>query len=253
MNSVGLYTFIRRDVDRIRRVATQTLISPWMSALLYIFIFGFIIGKNIENIAGVTYLEFVLPGILMMNVIGAAFIHTAFNIYFQRFSRYIEEILISPLSYMEMLVGYISGAVIRSVIVGAGIYVIALVFGAAQIVHPFWLLFYIIAVAIIFAMVGILVGLWANGFEQLNVLNTYIIMPLSFLGGVFYSVSMLPQNMQFITYANPFFYFIDGLRYSMIGLSESNRAIGIALIFGLIFILGSIIWYIFKTGWRIRY
>ncbi len=252
MNWVGLYTLIRRDTERVFRVATQSLVSPWMSALLYIFIFGFVVGKSIDSIAGVSYLEFVLPGILMMNVIQAGFSHTSFNIYFQRFAKNIEEVLVSPLSYMEMLIGYVSGAIIRAVLVGGGIYVIALAFGAARVVHPFLLLFYVMAVAIIFALIGIIVGLWAKGFEHLNVLNTYVIMPLSFLGGVFYSVEMLPANIKFITYMNPLFYFIDGLRYSMIGVSESNRGIGLMLILGLILVLGGIVWRIFKTGWRIR-
>ncbi|NQV12106.1 ABC transporter permease [Candidatus Uhrbacteria bacterium] len=252
MNWVGLYTLVRRDIERVFRVATQSLVSPWVSALLYIFIFGFVIGKSIDLIAGVSYLEFVLPGILMMNIITAGFSHTSFGIYFQRFARNIEEVLVSPLSYFEMLVGHVVAAVVRALLVGLGIYVIALLFGAAAIVHPFWLVFYIVSVATIFALIGIIVGLWAKGFEHLNVLNTYVIMPLSFLGGVFYSVEMLPDKLKFITFSNPLFYFIDGLRYSMIGISESNRSIGLILIIGMILVLGGIVWRIFKTGWRIR-
>src|SRR3989344_5399137 len=141
-----------------------------------------------------------------------------------------------------MIVAFTASAVIRAVLVGAGIYIIAIAFGAAGVEHFGLFFFWSVAVAVIFALLGLLVGLWAKGFEQLNVLNTFVIMPLSFLGGVFYSVTMLPPKLRILAFWNPFFYFTDGIRYSMIGISEANYIVGLIFIFSSIIILGSLVW-----------
>jgi len=252
MNWIGLYTLIRRDVARIFRIPTQIVLSPWISALLYLFIFGYVIGERIELIAGVPYIQFVFPGILLMNIMAAGFSHSAFGIYFHRFAKSIEEILVAPLSYVEILIAYIVGSIIRGLVVGSGIFGIAVIFGIASVDSIWLLVFYIASVTTVFSLAGMLIGLWANSFEQLNVMNTFVITPLSFLGGLFYSVTMLPEKVQFFTFANPFFYFIDGLRYAMIGVSESNRMIGLILIFGLIAMLFAVVWHLLRIGWRIR-
>ena len=252
MNSIGLKTLVGQEIQKFLRVAVQTLVSPWINAILYIFIFGFVIGQRIDLIASVSYIEFVLPGVLMLNLISSAFQHTAFSLYFKRFARHIEELLTAPLSNAEILIGHTLGGVTRALVVGIGVYIIALLFGAAQIVHPLWFLFYSISVAIIFSLLGLLVGLWADNFEQLSILGTFVITPLTFLGGMFNSVTMLPEKMQLIAYFNPFFYFVDGLRYSMTGIQESNQLIGIAIIVGLILFLGGFLWHLFNIGWRLR-
>ncbi len=252
VNWIGLYTLIRRDVERMFRVTGQTLVTPWISSLLYIFIFGKVVGSRIDLIAGVPYINFVLPGILMMNVIASAFAHSSSSVYFQRFLRTIDEILVAPLSHLEMIAGFAVGAIIRGLVVGGGIYVIAIFFGGAGIDHIGLFVFYTVAVSTIFALLGILVGLWANGFEQLNILSTFVIMPLSFLGGVFYSVTMLPAKAQLIAYWNPFFYFIDGIRYAMIGTRESNGVFGYVMIFSLVTVLGVLVHELFRRGWRLR-
>jgi len=252
MNWIGLYTLVRRDVNRMFRIPTQIIISPLISAFLYIFIFGFVIGEKIDIIPGVRYIEFVYPGFLMLNVMAAAFSNSAFGIYFHRFAKSIEEILVAPLSYVEILLSYVIGSAIRACIVGFGVYVLAIFFGIAGIDNIPLFAFYILSVSTVFSLIGILVGLWANTFEQLNVANTYIITPLSFVGGLFYSITMLPEQAKFLTFANPFFYFIDGLRYSMIGVTESDRLIGLWLIAGLIVALFTASWHLLKIGWRIR-
>jgi ABC-2 type transport system permease protein len=252
VNWIGLYTLIRREVDRMFRVATQTLITPLISALLYIFIFGYVVGRKIDTIAGVDYIDFVLPGILMMNVISSAFAHCSSSLHFQRFIRHIEEILVSPFSHIEMVVGFVVGGVIRAVIVGLGVFVIAVFFGIASIENFYLFVFYTVSIATIFSLLGMLVGLWAQSFEQLNVLNTFVIMPFTFLGGVFYSINMLPEKLKTFALFNPFFYFIDGIRYSMIGVRESNHTIGIAVILFLAISLWLLVVTLFKRGWRLR-
>lgn len=252
MNWVGLGTFIRREIERIFRIMVQTFAAPLISAFLFIFIFGFVLGQKIDLIAGIPYMQFVFPGILVMNILSSAFEHTSSAVFFGRWVRNIEEILVAPFSYFEMILGFVSSAILRSLLVGSGVLVIGVLFGAVQIGNVFLFVLLAAATAAIFALVGIVVGLWANGFEQLGIINTFIIMPLSFLGGMFYSIDLLPKTAQVITTFNPFFYFIDSMRFATLGYHESNLLIGSLIYVGLILGLGFLVGYLFKIGWRIR-
>ncbi len=251
-NWIGLYTMLRREVKRTMRVVVQTLIAPAVSAALYIFIFGTVIGSQIKDFAGVPYITFVFPGVLMLSIINASFASASSALYFMRFTRGIEEILITPFSYVEMLVGFVGSAVTRAILVSLLILVVGLCFGAVTLVSPLAFLFYVSAIAAIFAMLGIIVALWAESFEQLQVLNTFVITPLTYLGGIFYSITMLPPLAASITRVNPFFYFADGIRGSMIGYHEANAFIGLAIITALLLGLGILLVTLFKVGWKIR-
>lgn len=252
INWIGLSALIRREVARIFRVVIQTIVSPLISAFLFIFIFGFVLGQRIELIAGISYMNFVFPGILMMNILTSSFMHSSNSLYFMRFTHSINEILTAPFSYIEMIIGFVVGAVVRALIVGFGVLVIGLLFGAVQIMHISLFILYIIGISVIFALLGLLIGLWAKGFEQLNILNTFVIMPLSFLGGMFYSITLLPGAIRTITLYNPFFYFVDGVRFATIGYHESHLVVGVILIVGLVLILGTLVIHLFRIGWRIR-
>jgi ABC-2 type transport system permease protein len=252
MNWIGLYTLTRREIERTFRLPIQTLVTPWITALLYVFIFGRVVGSRIDLIAGVPYINFVLPGILMLNIIMGSFTASSSSVYFKRFIKDIEEILVAPLSYMEMIIGFTVSGVVRSVLIALGILVIAVFFGGASIDHIPLFLFYVASVSAIFSLLGIITGLWANSFEQFNILSTFLITPLSFLGGVFYLVDMLPRKAQYIAIFNPFFYFIDGIRYSMIGIGETSKTLGIIIILGLLLLLFTTTVYLFKIGWRLR-
>ena len=251
-NWIGLYTMLRREVQRTFRVVTQTLVAPVISAALYIFIFGSVIGTKIDDFAGVPYISFVFPGVLMLSIINASFASASSALYFMRFTRGIEEILITPFSYLEMLVGFVGSAVVRALIVAFLIFGVGVLFGAVRLENPIAFVLYVAAISAIFAMLGILVALWADGFEQLQALNTFVITPLTYLGGIFYSVTMLPPLAATITHFNPFFYFADGIRSSMIGYSEANSAVGILVIGGLVIGLGTLVTHLFRKGWRIR-
>lgn len=242
----------RREVSRTMRVVIQTLVAPVISAGLYLFVFGTIIGTKIEDFAGVPYISFVFPGILMLSIINASFASASSSLYFMRFTRGIEEILIAPFSYVEMLIGFVGGAVARALMVAILILAVGFIFGAVTLVNPLGFFLYVAAIAAIFAMLGIIVALWAESFEQLQVLNTFIITPLTYLGGVFYSITFLPELAATITRANPFFYFTDGIRSSMIGYSEANTTIGVFVILGLLVFLGVLLTTLFKRGWKIR-
>lgn len=242
----------RREVARTRRVVIQTLIAPVVSAALYIFIFGSVIGTKIDDFAGVPYISFVFPGVLMLSIINASFSSASSALYFMRFTNGIQEILIAPFSYLEMLIGFVGSAVVRALMVSVLILGVGIVFGAVQLVHPFSFLLYVAAISAIFAMLGILVALWAESFEQLQVLNTFVITPLTYLGGIFYSITFLPPVAAIITRFNPFFYFADGIRSSMIGYGEANSQIGLAVIIGLILGLSLLVTHLFRAGWKIR-
>ena len=252
INWIGLYTMLRREVERTMRVVIQTLVAPVISAALYIFIFGTVIGSRIDNFAGVPYISFVFPGVLMLSIINASFASASSALYFMRFTRGIEEILIAPFSYLEMLIGFVGSAVMRALMVAFLILGVGVLFGAVQLHNPIAFVGYAAAISAIFAMLGILVALWAEGFEQLQVLNTFIITPLTYLGGIFYSVTFLPPLAATITHFNPFFYFADGIRSSMIGYSEANSAVGLVVIVGLVLVLGGLVTYLFSIGWKIR-
>ena len=252
MNWVGLYTLMRREIERTFRVVIQTIFSPIISAALFIFVFGSIVGTRISEIGGVDYIVFVFPGILIMNVLTSAFTHSSSAIYFARFIRSIEEVLVAPLSYIEMIAANVMSSIARAVVVGFAIVLVGVLFGAVSMNSFPLFIFYTVSVSIVFSLLGIITGLAAKSFEQLNVLSTFIILPLSFLGGMFYTIDMLPEAAQKITLLNPFFYFVDGMRFAMTGIHDGNLATGAILILALVAILGTVVWYLFKTGWRIR-
>lgn len=252
MNWIGLQTLVMREVQRFWRTANQSLVSPWISAALYIYIFGHVVGQRIEFMAGASYIDFVLPGIVMMNIISSAFMQTSFSLFLYKFQGSIQEILVTPLSYLEMILGFLIGGLARGLLVGLGVYAMAIFFSTATISH-FWLfLFYSVAVAVIFSLLGLIMGIFSEHFEHLSMVSTFIIMPLTFLGGVFNSIAMLPPAVQTFVRFNPFFYFVDGLRFAMIGVREASIGIGLAIIFGLIVICGALTWYLFKIGYKMR-
>jgi len=252
INWIGLYTMVRREVERTMRVKVQTLVSPVVSAALYIFIFGYVIGTKIESIDGVSYITFVFPGILMLSVINAAFGSSSSSLYFARFVHSIDEILVAPFSYLEMIFGFMLGAVMRGVMVAVLIMGVGLLFGAVTLTNPVMFLFYVFALSGIFALLGMIVALWAEGFEQLSSLNTFVITPLTYLGGIFYSITMLPPFAQTLTKLNPFFYFTDGIRSAMVGVSQGYAEIGFVVTVSLFVFLVTLVVYLFHIGWRIR-
>ncbi len=252
INWIGIGTLIRREMKRTFRVVIQTLIAPVISASLYIFIFGTVIGSRIDTVVGVPYITFVFPGILMLSIINASFNSASSALYFMRFTRGIEEILIAPFSYLEMIFGLMSGAVMRALMVAILILLAGLTFGAVSLVNPLGFVLYVSGIAGIFALLGLIVALWAESFEQLQMLNTFVITPLTYLGGIFYSITMLPETAQTITRFNPFFYFADGIRGSMIGIHEANSQVGVLMMIILLIGLLTVVTLLFKKGWKIR-
>jgi len=233
-------------------VPIQAFIAPWISALLFIFIFGFVVGSRITQIGGHRYLEFVLPGIIMLNVVNAAFLQSSSAIYFSRFVRFIEEILVAPLSYAEMIAGSLSVVVLRASITGVGILVMGLLFGATHIQSWPLFLFWMVSVSAVFGLLGIIVGLWSKSFEQLNMPVVFFLTPLSMVGGVFNTVEMLPSWLRWLAWGNPLFYFINGVRGAMIGFDETPPGLGEGLTLLLMTGLGLTVWRLYAKGYGLR-
>jgi ABC-2 type transport system permease protein len=252
INWIGLFTIVRREVTRMWRVPIQVFLAPWISALLFIFIFGYVVGGRISTIGGHRYLEFVLPGVLLMNIVNASFLQSSSAIYFARFLHFIEETLVSPLSYVEMIAGSLTVVVVRSTVTAIGILVMGMIFGATHIESILGFLLWVVAVSSIFGLLGIIIGLWAKNFEQLNVLTVFFITPLSMVGGVFNTVAMLPNWLRWLAYANPFFYFTNGLRGAMLGFDESPHLAGVGLTLLLLAVMGGTVFRLYSKGYGLR-
>jgi ABC-2 type transport system permease protein len=252
VNWIGLWTIVRREIQRLFRVPIQAFLAPWMSALMFIFVFGYVVGPRIASIGGHKYLQFVLPGVLMMNIINAAFLQATSQIYFQRFMKFVEESLVAPLSYAEMIAGCLASVIFRTLTTAFGILVIAALFGGISMVSLPEFVFWVVMVSLIFGLLVIWIGLWAKNFEQLTVLNIFFITPLSFVGGVFNTVNMLPEWIRWLAWGNPFFYFINGLRHSMIGFNEAPELLGASLSLIMFVVLSVVVWRLFRVGYGLR-
>ena len=252
VNWTGFYTLTKREILRFLKVWTQTILPTWITTLLYLLIFGFIIGKALPEIKNITYLEFIIPGVLMMGLITTTYANNSTSIFMMKWLDYIEGLLISPVSYIESVGAFILGGIARGIIIGMSIYLISLFFYSGGIFNPILFVLLIIVVSLIFASLGLITGLWAENWDQLNIWSTFIITPLVFLGGVFHSISLVPESLQIITKINPIFYMVDALRYSMLGISESNLLIGFSIIFLLAVSLFFFAVYLFKIGYKIR-
>ncbi len=252
-NWIGFYTLVRREVGRTKRVIGQAIITPLVTASLYIFIFGYVIGGKIDLIEGIKYISFVFPGVFAMNLIMAVFSATSFSIYFMKFQKTIEDMLTLPISYTELVVSLIVGGIARALAIMVALSAVAITFGVNDLAHPFILLGYVLLVSVFFGLLGVVAGIWAdNSFEKFGFVTNFVLTPLTFLGGAFYSVHMLPEKWQFVVYWNPIFYAVDGIRYALTGYHEASLWLGVGIITGLsAIVLGICVW-IFTTGWKLR-
>lgn len=252
-NWAGFYTLVRREVMRTKRVIGQAIITPLITASLYIFVFGYVIGSKIELIQGIKYISFVFPGIFTMNLVMAVFSATSFSIFFMKFQKTIEDMLTLPLSYAELVISLIFGGIARAIAITLALSLVAVAFGVNDLAHPLILAGYVLLASVLFGLLGVIAGIWAdNNFEKFGFVTNFILTPLSFLGGAFYSVTMLPEKWQFIVHFNPIFYVVDGIRYALTGYHEASLLLGIGVLGSLSALaLGVCVW-IFTTGWKLR-
>ncbi len=245
----AIYTF---EMARAYRTLAQSIVSPVLSTSLYFVVFGAAIGSRITAVEGVSYGAFIVPGLIMLSLLTQSMTNASFGIYFPRFTGTIFEILSAPISTTEIVIGYVGAAASKSIILGVIILATAGLFVPLHIAHPFWMLFFLVLTAITFSLFGFILGVWADGFEKLQIVPLLVITPLTFLGGSFYSISMLPPFWQTVTLANAVVYLVSGFRWSFYEIADVDVSISLAMI-GLI--LGAClvtVWWIFKTGYRLK-
>ncbi len=249
---IGFQTLVYREIIRFFTVAIQTLLPPLVSSFLYIFIFGLSLGKRLGDLQGVPYLHFMLPGMIMMYVVESAYQNTSSSLFISRWANYIEELLVTPLSYTQMVFAVILGGLVRSMLIAAGVFAVASIFVHLPWAHPFLIFYFLILVSLTFSCLGMVVALAAEEFEHLSIATTFLITPLVFFGGVFHSISMLPSKLQTVTALNPIFYMINGLRYSFLGKSDASIE-SCLIVVGVIFLaLFFFTVYLFRSGYKLR-
>ena len=252
MNLAAIRAIYAFEMQRFFRTLAQSVVSPVLSTSLYFVVFGAAIGSRIETVDGIPYGAFIVPGLIMLTVLTQATSNASFGIYFPKFIGTIDEILSAPLSFIEITIGYVGAAATKALFIGLIILATAFFFVDLTILHPVWMLVFLILTCVSFALLGFIIGIWADSFEKLQLVPLLVITPLVFLGGSFYSISMLPPAWQTVTLFNPVVYLVSGFRWSFFG--EADVAIGLSVAMVLLFLtlcLGAI-WLIFRTGWKLR-
>jgi ABC-2 type transport system permease protein len=252
MNILGIRAIYKFEMGRTLRTIGQSIASPVISTVLYFIVFGSAIGSRMQAINGVAYGAFIVPGLIMLTVLGQSVSNASFGIYFPRFTGTIYEILSAPLSFIEIVLGYVGAAATKSVIIGTIVLATAGFFVPLHIEHPFWMVFFLVMTSITFSLLGFIIGIWADGFEKLQLIPLLIITPLTFLGGSFYSINMLPPVWRQISLVNPVVYLVSGFRWSFYEHSDVSLATSVCMILGFTVIALGIIGWIFKTGYRLR-
>jgi ABC-2 type transport system permease protein len=252
INSTAMWMIYRTEMARMVRTIGQSVATPVITTALYFVVFGGAIGSRIQNVSGVGYGAFIVPGLIMLSLLTQSISNASIGIYFPKFTKTIFEILSAPLSCTEAVLAYVGAAATKSVTIGLIILVTATFFVPVHILHPGWMVAFMLLTAVAFSLFGFIIGIWAENFEQLAIIPTLVITPLTFLGGAFYSIDMLPQPWQTISLFNPVVYLVSGFRWSFYGVGDVG--VGISLGFTGVFIAACllVLWWMFKTGYRLK-
>jgi len=245
----AIYAF---EMARARRTLMQSIISPVISTSLYFVVFGAAIGSRIQHVEGISYGAFIVPGLIMLSLLTQSIANASFGIYFPRFVGTIYELLSAPVSYLEIVVSYVGAAATKSIILGVIILATAGLFVPLQIAHPLWMALFLVLTSVTFSLLGFIIGIWADGFEKLQLVPLLIVTPLTFLGGSFYSVDMLPPFWQTVTLFNPVVYLISGFRWSFYGIADVSLGVSLAMTVAFMATALGVVAWIFKTGYRLK-
>lgn len=252
MNFYAIRAIYRFELARTWRTLFQSIATPVISTSLYFVVFGSAIGSRMVEMHGIGYGAFIVPGLIMMMILTESVSNAAFGIYMPRYSGTIYEVLSAPISYLEIVIGYVGAAATKSVVLGLIILLTATFFVDFKIQHPLWMTLFLLLTAITFSLLGFIVGVWADGWEKLQIVPALIVTPLAFLGGCFYSIEMLPEVWQTVTLFNPMVYLISGFRWSFYGVSDVNVGVSLGMTFGFMLLCLLVIWWIFRSGYRLK-
>ena len=245
----AIYVF---EMARTGRTLMQSIVSPVISTSLYFVVFGAAIGSRITEIDGVPYGTFIVPGLIMLMLLTQSVSNASFGIYFPRFTGTIYELLSAPVSSFEIVLGYVGAAATKSIILGLIVLATSWLFVSMSIAHPFWMIAFLVLTAVTFSLLGFIIGIWADGFEKLQLVPLLIITPLTFLGGTFYSISILPPFWRTVTLFNPVVYLVSGFRWSFYEIADVSPAVSLIMIGVFLAICLGVVWWIFKTGYRLK-
>jgi len=251
-NHRGVGAIYKFEMARFKRTLLQSVVTPVIATSLYFVVFGSAIGGRMSRVDGVPYGAFIVPGLIMLSLLTASVSNASFGIYFPKFTGTIYELLSAPVSYGEMLIGYVGAAVSKAIILGLIILATSTAFMPVQVRHPLWMISFLLLTATTFSLLGFVIGVWAKGFEQLQLIPSLVITPLTFLGGAFYSIDMLPPTWRTIALANPVVYLISGFRWSFYGSADVSVGLSLAMTAAFLVLLLIIIRFIFKTGYRLK-
>jgi ABC-2 type transport system permease protein len=252
MNFQAVKSIYLFEMNRFWRTIWQSIVSPVVSTCLYFVVFGSAIGSQITEIDGISYGAFLVPGLIMLNLLTQSIANASFGIYFPKFTGTIYEIMSAPISFFEIVLGYVGAAATKSILIGLVILATASLFVPLHIAHPVWMIFFLVVTAVTFSLLGFIIGIWADGFEKLQIVPLLVVTPLVFLGGSFYSIDMLPPFWQNVTLLNPVLYLISGFRWSFYENADVGVETSILMIIVFLVICMSIIWWIFKTGYKLK-
>ena len=252
MNLHAVRAIYRFEMARTRRTLMQSIISPVISTSLYFVVFGAAIGSRIQEVGGISYGSFIVPGLIMLSLLTQSIANASFGIYFPKFTGTIYELLSAPISHVEIVLSYVGAAATKSIILGLIIMATAGLFVPLRIAHPVWMLLFLLLTAVTFSLLGFIIGIWADGFEKLQLVPLLIITPLTFLGGSFYSIDMLPPFWQKVTLFNPVVYLISGFRWSFYGLADVSVGVSLAMTLVFLGVFTGIAAWIFRTGYRLK-
>ncbi len=252
MNFRAVRAIFKFEMSRTWRTIGQSIVSPVVSTSLYFVVFGAAIGSRISQVDGVSYGTFIVPGLIMLSVLTQSIMNASFGIYFPKFIGTIYEILSAPISYLEIVLGYVGAAATKSIMLGLIILATAGLFVPLHIAHPIWMVLFLVLTAVTFSLFGFIIGIWADGFEKLQMIPMLIVTPLTFLVGSFYSVNMLPQPWRTIALFNPVVYLISGFRWSFYEIADVSVGISVGMTVTFLVVCLAIVWWIFKTGYRLK-
>jgi len=252
MNLWGVRAIYLFEMSRTRRTLLQSIVSPVISTSLYFVVFGAAIGSRITEIEGISYGAFIVPGLIMMMLLTQSVANASFGIYFPKFTGTIYELLSAPVSYVEIVLGYVGAAATKSIVLGLIILATAGLFVPLRLDHPAWMLAFLVLTATTFSLLGFIIGIWADGFEKLQVVPLLVITPLSFLGGSFYSINILPPGWRTVALVNPVVYLISGFRWSFYGIADVGVGVSLAMTAMFLAVCLTVVWWICRTGYRLK-